>query len=285
MTRFSHSRTVAESLREYGLGIAGGLMFSIPLFYTQEMWNSGFIMEPWRILIFMAATFGILLLYNRFVGLRSDATLREVAIDSVEEMGLGLLLSAALLTLLGIIGMESAPMEAIGGIVLQGMTAAVGVSIGTAQLGTPDNGESGTDADDDDPESFFPQMALALCGAVLFAANIAPTDEVVNIASGSTPPRILLIMAASLAICTLMFTFSDSHGAEKDRAKATWLPSLRAILGSYTVALIASAVILALYRRFDGEPLSHCLNLTVVLGFPTALGASAGRLLLQTGDD
>ena len=94
MIRFSHSRTVAESLREYGQGIAGGPMFSIPLFYTLEMWNSGSIMEPWR----------ILLLYNRYVGLRRDATFAEVAIGSVGEMGIGLLLSAGLLTLLGIIG-------------------------------------------------------------------------------------------------------------------------------------------------------------------------------------
>jgi len=79
MIRFSHSRTVAESLREYGQGIAGGPMFSIPLFYTLEMWNSGSIMEPWR----------ILLLYNRYVGLRRDATFAEVAIGSVGEMGTG----------------------------------------------------------------------------------------------------------------------------------------------------------------------------------------------------
>jgi len=102
MIRFSHSRTVADSLREYGRGIAGGLMFSIPLFYTVEMWNSGFVIEPWRILLFAAATFGILLLYNRYVGLRKDATFAEVAIDSVEEMGIGLVLSAALLALLGV---------------------------------------------------------------------------------------------------------------------------------------------------------------------------------------
>jgi len=102
MIRFSHSRTVADSLREYGRGIAGGLMFSIPLFYTVEMWNSGFVIEPWRILLFAAATFGILLLYNRYVGLRKDATFAEIAIDSVEEMGIGLVLSAALLALLGV---------------------------------------------------------------------------------------------------------------------------------------------------------------------------------------
>jgi len=38
MIRFSHHRSTAESLQEYGRGIAGGLMFSIPLLYTMEVW-------------------------------------------------------------------------------------------------------------------------------------------------------------------------------------------------------------------------------------------------------
>lgn len=65
MIAFSHSRTTGESLREYGRGIAGGLMFSISLSYTAEMWQLGFTLESWRILVFATATFGILLLYNR----------------------------------------------------------------------------------------------------------------------------------------------------------------------------------------------------------------------------
>lgn len=283
MIRFSHRKTAAQSLREYGRGIAGGLIFSIPLFYTQEMWNSGFTMEPWRILSFSAATFCILLLYNRYVGLRKDATFLEVAIDSVEEMGIGLLLSAGLLTILGIIGMDSSPTEALGEIVMEGMTAAVGVSIGTAQLGAPDEGDSGSEGDQDDPISFLPQMAIALCGAVLFAANIAPTDELVIIANRSTPPRLLLIMATSLAICTLIFRFSGFRGAAKPTAPDSSFLAFRGIIGSYSIALLASALLLAFFGRFDGEPLLHCLTLTIVLGFPTALGASAGRLLLQTG--
>ena len=40
--RFSHHRTIAESLNEYGRRIAGGLMFSLPLIYTMEIWWVGF---------------------------------------------------------------------------------------------------------------------------------------------------------------------------------------------------------------------------------------------------
>lgn len=285
MISFSHSRTIGESMREYGRGVAGGLMFAIPLFYTAEMWQSGFALEAWRILLFAMATFGLLLLYNRYSGLRRDASFAEVLIDSVEEMGIGLVLSATLLTLTGRIGFASAPTEALGKIVIQAMTTAVGVSVGTAQLGAPDDGDQGQDGDDSEAAAYLPQMAIALCGAILFAANVAPTDEVVVIASGSTPVRLLAIATVSIGICALVFHFADFRGAGKHVAGGSWLIAVRGVVSSYAVGLFSSAIFLGFFGRFDGEPLSHCLALTVVLGLPTVLGASAGRLLLQGGDD
>ncbi len=42
---------VSNSLREYARGMAGGLMFSLPLLYTMEVWWTGFVAEPMRLLI------------------------------------------------------------------------------------------------------------------------------------------------------------------------------------------------------------------------------------------
>ncbi|MDB6071550.1 MAG: putative integral rane protein, partial [Verrucomicrobiales bacterium] len=49
------------------------------------------------------------------------------------------------------------------------------------------------------------------------------------------------------------------------------------------VALIASAGCLYLFGSLDDQPGSLALAMTVVVGLPAALGASAGRLLLQSG--
>ncbi len=38
-----HGRPSSESLREYGRGLAGGLLFSLPLIYTMEVWWAGII--------------------------------------------------------------------------------------------------------------------------------------------------------------------------------------------------------------------------------------------------
>ncbi|MGH9907666.1 MAG: DUF2391 family protein, partial [Pyrinomonadaceae bacterium] len=127
-------RTITESLQEYGRGVAGGLMFSLPLLFTMEVWWAGFIAHPYRLLIYVMATFVLLLGYNRYAGLRQDSSMIEVAIDSFEEMGIGIVLSALVLCLLGRIKYGMSGIEVAGQIVVEAMTVAIGVSIGTAQL-------------------------------------------------------------------------------------------------------------------------------------------------------
>jgi Putative integral membrane protein (DUF2391) len=41
-------RSITKSLQEYGRGVAGGLMFSLPLLYTMEVWWAGFNTHPYR---------------------------------------------------------------------------------------------------------------------------------------------------------------------------------------------------------------------------------------------
>src|SRR5688572_32416900 len=94
-------RPVSKSLQEYARGVAGGLLFSLPLLYTMEVWWAGFTAHPFRLAAYVAATFALLLGYNYFVGLRRDSCFSEVVIDSVEEMGLGLAVALLILWLLG----------------------------------------------------------------------------------------------------------------------------------------------------------------------------------------
>src|SRR3712207_287407 len=119
-------RSTSESLREYARGIAGGLLFSLPLLYTMEVWWAGFTTHPWRLALYVAATFALLLGYNYFLGLRHDSCFEEVVIDSVEEMGLGLLVAFLFLWLLGRVGLDMPAGEVIGKTVSEGMTVAVG---------------------------------------------------------------------------------------------------------------------------------------------------------------
>ena len=284
--KFSHQRSIGQSAREYGRGIAGGLMFSLPLLYTMEVWWAGFVLHPWRILLYMVCTFGLLFLYNRFAGLRRDATLREVAIDSMEEMGIGLVLAAMVLWLTGRIEGAMPLSEIAGKITLEGMTVAIGVSVGTAQLGADCNGDEGYSGDGDgngagEPGGYLPEESVALCGAVLFAANVAPTEEMIVIAMESHPGKILMLAVSSLALGWLVLHFAGIHGSGKHIQRDTPLLVFRGVVTTYAVALAAGAGCLYFFGRFDGEPWRMVLNQTVVIGLPAVLGASAGRLLLQ----
>lgn len=285
MIDFSHARSPSESLREYGRGIAGGLMFSMPLLFTMEVWWAGFILHPLRILIYVLATFTLLLLYNRFAGLRRDASFAEVAIDSIEEMGIGIVLAAAVLWLTGRIGLEDNVTESVGKIVMEAMTVAIGVSVGTAQLGAPDDGDEGMGEEEaQDPKSYLPQVAIGLCGAVLFAANIAPTDEIEVLAVEMEPWKLALVPFAAMLVASLILHFTDFRGASTHASGDTVFLKVRAVITTYAVALVAASASLWFFGKLDDKPFPIALAQVVILAVPSVLGASAGRLLLQSGD-
>lgn len=298
-------RTVADSLREYGRGVAGGLVFSLPLLYTMEVWWAGFSARPLHLILYVGATFLLLLGYNRYAGLRRDAGLAEVVIDSIEEMGLGLVLSVLVLWLIGRLTPDMPVNEIASKVIIEAMTVAVGVSVGTAQLGGEDQDDKGVGGDaparsgeaeakrggekvgreaHESPNeiSFGGQIVIAACGAVLFAANVAPTEEIVMIAAETSPRRLLALALLSLLLSALILYFSEFKGARQFvRGGGSPVMTVAGTMMTYAVALVVSALILLFFGRFDGEALQMCVAQTVVLGVAAALGASAGRLLLQ----
>jgi len=260
-------------------------MFSLPLLYTMEVWWAGFTTQPERLIVYVLATFALLLGYNRYAGMRHDASWFEVAIDSVEEMGLGLLIAAGMLCLLGRITMDMHTGEILGKIVMEAMTVAIGVSVGTSQLGVGDAAEKedqglGASGPKGQPH-FGGQLAIGFCGAVLFAANVAPTEEIAVIAHSIGSWRLLALALLSLGLGGLILFYTEFSGSEHFVLPGGVPHILGSTVMTYASALLASGMILWFFGRFDGEPLITCIGQTVVLGVAGALGASAGRLLLQ----
>lgn len=299
--------SLAQSVREYARGIAGGLLFSLPLLYTMEMWEMGLAAEPGRLLVGLGFGFLLLLGYNRYAGLRCDAGLAEVVIDTVEELGLGLLLAAAILWLVGSIDAGTRMPELMGKVVIEGLAVAIGVSVGTAQLGGEAPGvveegedEEGEDENEDDdgaceakrppagqaeatrgPAWLAGQMTLATCGAVLVAANVAPTEEIEDIARALSVVQQLGLTGLTVAIGVLVLYSSDFHGSRDHVLFHARTDVLFGSLATYLVSMFAAAALLWFFGRFDDNGPAFCLAETIVLGLPTAIGASAGRLLLQ----
>lgn len=297
-------RPISKSLQEYARGVAGGLLFSMPLLYTMEVWWTGFLVPPWRLAVYVLGTFALLLGYNHYVGIREDSSFADVVIDSFEEMGIGFVVAAVVLWLLGQITVEMPADEVLGKIVIEAMTVAIGVSVGTAQLGgngDTDKGMGDGAGENDEAEpsekgkaepgenalegqdtlDIGGQLVVALCGAVLFAANVAPTEEIVMIAVEVTAGRLIGLVVFSLVLAALVLYYSDFAGARQHVRFDRHHDVLVGSVITYAVALVASGLILWFFGRFDGHTPILCLAQAVVLGVPATLGASAGRLLLQ----
>ena len=278
--------TPAESLREYGRGIAGGLLFSLPLLYTMEIWWAGLSARPLHLAGCVVAAFVLLLGYNRHAGLRPDSGWAEVAIDSIEEMGIGLLLAAAVLYLTGRVTGEMPLNEVVGKIVVEAMAVAIGVSVGTAQLGADDDDDDDGDAaggpgDDEAAAGFTGQLVIACCGAMFVALNVAPTEEIVVIATGTSPARLLVLALATMALGGAILYFAGFTGAQRLAASRTHMGVAIGTVVTYAMALGVSALVLWFFGRFDGQAPVTIVAQCVVLSLAATLGASAGRLLLQ----
>lgn len=287
-------RSLTKSLQEYLRGVIGGVMFSLPLLYTMEVWWAGFSLHPLRIFVYVLATFTLLLGYNRYAGLRRDASPLEVVIDSVEEMGLGLLVAAAFLWLLGRITTDMTINEVAGKIIVEAMTVAIGVSVGTAQLGGGSDRAQSSDTGMEEKSSpkaspvpgqddvdFLGQVVISLCGAVLFAANVAPTEEIIVIGTQISSERLLGLALVSMVLGALILFYSDFIDAERFTRHNSIFTIISGTVITYALALVASAAILWFFGRFDGVTLITGVSQTVALAMPATLGASAGRLLLQ----
>lgn len=272
--------TTSDSLREYGRGIAGGFLFSLPLILTMEVWAAGATVPPVRLLAGLAATFVLLCGYNAFAGLHHESTIGEVLVDSIEELGIGLALSALILLLLGRIGSGGGLSEALGLIVVEGLFVAVGVSVGTAQLsGGGDDGRHGRPQGRH--QTIWSELVLAACGAVLIAANVAPTEEILLLAVEIGPPLLLATMAASIALASVLLYFSHFTGSARFADQAGPVGILHGTAVTYAAALAASAAILWFFGRFEQHATTVNAAQCVVLGLAGTLGAAAGRLLLR----
>lgn len=272
--------SIQETLKEYGRGITGGILFSLPLLYTMEMWWRGFTAEPHYLLASIGFTYLLLLGYNRYAGMRKDSNWWEVAMDSFEEYGLGIIVSFLILWLLNRINFQMSTSEIMGKLVVESSIVAIGISVGSSQLGqSKDEGKNGkSDEKKGGTYDVFHDVTLSLCGAILFASSVAPTMEIKLLAVGSGKVNILLMIFLSLAMSLVILFFSNFKGAKEKRPPASKI--VYDLVVSYSVALVASLGMMWFFGRLE-QSLLLAASEMVVLGIPASIGASAGRLLIK----
>jgi putative integral membrane protein (TIGR02587 family) len=295
-------------VRDYTRAAGGGLLIGLPLLFTQEVWQQGFTLPPARILALFAVAFVIVLGYNAISGFRADQSASEVVIDAVEAMGLGIVVAAVVLTLLGRIELGISPRDALGKIALESIPIAFGASIARGQLdqgggdgGSDTGGGRGSDAGDGDggrrgkrgarrrsgdegvvhgPIGPFARLFVAAGGGLLFALNVGPTDEILVLGMESSPWALIAVVSASL-VATLALVFFAEFG--RGAVRAAEGPLERPVgetLAAYALSLLVALTILWAVGRTDDASVRAIVGMTVILGVAASLGAAVGRILV-----
>ena len=287
----NHNKPIRESLAEYAQGVIGGLLFSFPLLYTMEIWYAGFLAQPYQLIVMMMATFLLLLGYNRFAGMHPGTSWKNVVIDSFEEIGIGLVMSFCILLMLNRIQLEENSLDEImGKVITEAMFVSIGVSIGTAQLGSSAKEENeGEDSEPSEAEKAGTErrsgkvalVVLALCGSIIVGGSVAPTEEVLLIAVEAKPYHILGICLASILLSLVVCYFSDFKGVDRPDDQPTLYEIVFETCLTYCTALIASAFVIWYFFGFSDTGFWNILAQWIVLGLIASLGASAGRLLIK----
>lgn len=262
--------TTAEDVMR---GVAGGVLLGVPLLYTQETWLHGRSISPVIILGGLLGTFAINVALSYYVGFRPGRTHRPIE-DALVGMGLSVLLSVLLLLLLDRVGQETDLENVLGVAALTAIPVSIGFSIGVALAP-----RSGAEKSEEIP-SGGGDLLVAAGGALVFALNIAPTEEPILLAAELDGVRLGLLVVASLVLPYLMVFFAEFGGRDRRVASdgATQGPLTETLL-AYAVAFVVCAAMLAMFGRVD-ELNGAATARVVTLAFPASIGAALGRMLI-----
>jgi putative integral membrane protein (TIGR02587 family) len=258
--------------RGLGRAAAGAVIFGFPLMMTMEMWQLGFHMDRARLGLFVAVIAAVVYGLARFAGFRDDTTALDDALDALAALLVGFVVSAVMLGLFGLIGPQTPFREIVGMIAIQAAPASIGAILANRQLHDRGRGKQ-----KEDRAGYLGQLFLMGAGALFFAFNVAPTEEMILIGFKMSAWHALALVAASLLLLHVLVFTVGFAGQEKHESQR--MAFVHFTLAGYGLALIVSVYILWTFGRLDGG-LSDSVRSVVVLGFPAALGAAVARLVV-----
>lgn len=275
------NETLSQSLRDYSRAAAGGLVIGMPLLFTMEIWSHAFLLPWWKLLLLLAVAFVLVLGYNAAAGFRRERTFVDLLLDSVATVGLGIVISLVALIVLGQIEPGTSLRDAAGKVALETIPVSFGASVASSELG----GQGGS-AGSRMPRAFA-RLLVGGGGAVLFALNVAPTEEVILLGVGASPLQLLGVVAATLFVTYVLVHFADFGGSRRSRPpkKSILDAPIPETLTGYAVSLLVALLLLWSFEWTDGAGFYAILAMTVYLASIGAIGAAVARLLIGGGKE
>lgn len=278
-----------DATRHFAVGlaraVAGAILFGLPLHMTSEMWALGVEMDGTRLALLLALTVPLLVGLSHVSGYEDTFGVKDDVVDAFVACAVGFAVGAGALALLGVLHGGLPLPETLGKVALQAVPGSIGALLAQSILGqTHGNGEQsgGEDAARDDrPPTYRSQLFLMAAGALFFAFNIAPTEEILTISYQMTPWHVLAMIATSLALIHA-FVYALEFSGQEPIPPGTpfWSVFLRFTVVGYALVLLISAYVLWTFGRLDDTAWTARLPAILVLGFPASVGAAAARLIL-----
>jgi putative integral membrane protein (TIGR02587 family) len=266
----------AEFVTGLGRGLAGALLFALPMQMTMEMWALGFAMDRFRLVLLLVLTLPLLVGIARRIGFERTFTWRESVRDAMIAFAMGIISSAIILALFKLLTPETADQDFLGKIAVQAVPASIGALLGRSQLGSSDEESEDSEAG----TGYGSELFMMAVGALFLNLNMAPTEEMILISYKMTAWHALATVALSIIVMHgFVYAVSFKGGHELEDTPG-WHALVRYTLPGYVIALLVSVYCLWSFGRLDGTGSMPALMSMIVLGFPGAIGAAAARLIL-----
>ena len=260
---------------------AGALLFSFPLLMTMEMWWLGFSISGYRFALFILLTIPLMFGLSYYDGFEDTQSLSDDVRETFIAYFVGFVIAGLMLYLFGVIRPETSTEEIIGKVSLQAVVAGIGAMFTQSLLG-PNSGVVQSAEKHKRSLHYLGQLFLTAAGALFLAMSVAPTEEMVLISYQMSDWHVL-----GLAVVTLAIMHAFTYAAYQKRRKHEVAveasgPNLffRLTLVSYAVVLMISFYILWTFGSIDSLGAAEQIKVTIVLGFPAALGGGASRLII-----
>lgn len=252
----------------------GALLFSFPLLMTMEMWWLGFYMDRFRLALFLAVAFLMIVALSYLEG--GEETFKIEVLDALIACATGYTVATVMLLLLGIIKSGMSADEIIGKLALHAVPCSIGAILARRQLEAEETKKEARRR-----EGYLAKVFLMGVGAIFLAFQLAPTEEIVLIGYMMTGWHAAALVIVSLCIMqAFLCSIERRPQVSIFSASFFWDVFLRFTIVGYTLALILSLYVLWTFGRLDGVAAVDIVRSTLVLGFPAALGTSAARLIL-----
>jgi uncharacterized membrane protein len=128
-------------------------------------------------------------------------------------------------------------------------------------------------------------LFVAAGGALYFALNVAPTDEVRLIGAEADARLLLLAVVTSLGVGLATELSIRRHRRDRGRRTRELPDVVTETVAAYAVALLVSYLLLWVLGLVDGLSPRAILGEVVMLGIVAMFGAAAGRVLVGRGTE